>query len=70
MTGSQQRQATEVMALMIQRLCVTARMFKLSGLPSRFRPDTEEHLIILAACASATGNRSSKDEKTYPQPND
>lgn len=38
----------EVMAQMIRDLRVTTRLFELSGLPSRFRPDTEEHLAILA----------------------
>lgn len=39
----------DVMARMIRDLRVTTRIFELSGLPSRFRPDTEEHLDIIAA---------------------
>ena len=38
----------DVMASMIRDLRVTTRIFELSGLPSRFRPDTEEHLDIIA----------------------
>jgi DNA-binding GntR family transcriptional regulator len=38
-----------VMAQMIRDLRVTTRLFELSGLPSRFRPDTEEHLAIIRA---------------------
>ncbi|MEM7443006.1 MAG: GntR family transcriptional regulator [Pseudomonadota bacterium] len=39
----------DVMARMIRSLRITTRIFELSGLPSRFRPDTEEHLAIIAA---------------------
>ena len=42
----------DVMAQVIRDLRVTARIFELSGLPSRFRPDTEEHLQIIAALRS------------------
>jgi len=42
----------DVMAGMIRSLRITTRIFELSGLPSRFRPDTEEHLIIIAALRS------------------
>lgn len=38
----------DVMAQMIRDLRVTTRLFELSGLPSRFRPDTLEHLHIIA----------------------
>lgn len=41
-----------VMAQVIRDLRVTARIFELSGLPSRFRPDTEEHLQIIVALKS------------------
>ena len=41
-----------VMARMIKSLRVTTRLFELSGLPSRFRPDTEEHLAIIRALRS------------------
>lgn len=41
-----------VMAQVIRDLRVTARIFELSGLPSRFRPDTEEHLQIIEALKS------------------
>jgi DNA-binding GntR family transcriptional regulator len=43
----------DVMARMIRTLRVTTRLFELSGLPSRFRPDTEEHLAIIRALRSA-----------------
>ncbi len=39
----------DVMGGMIRTLRVTTRLFELSGLPSRFRPDTEEHLAIIRA---------------------
>lgn len=42
----------DVMAGMIRTLRVTTRLFELSGLPSRFRPDTEEHLAIIRALRS------------------
>lgn len=42
----------DVMAKVIRGLRVTTRLFELSGLPSRFRPDTEEHLDIIAALTS------------------
>lgn len=38
---------SDVMANVIRDLRVTTRLFELSGLPSRFRPDTEEHLHII-----------------------
>lgn len=41
-----------VMAQMIRDLRVTTRMFELSGLPSRIRPDCDEHLAIIAALES------------------
>jgi DNA-binding GntR family transcriptional regulator len=41
-----------VMAQIIRDLRVTTRMFELSGLPSRVRPDCEEHLAIIAALES------------------
>jgi len=37
----------DVMAQMIRDLRVTTRLYELSGLPSRFRPDTVEHLTII-----------------------
>jgi DNA-binding GntR family transcriptional regulator len=42
----------DVMAGVIRTLRVTTRLFELSGLPSRFRPDTEEHLAIIRALRS------------------
>ncbi|WAP66909.1 GntR family transcriptional regulator [Jiella pelagia] len=39
----------EVMAAMIASLRITTRLYELSGLPSRFRPDTEEHIAIIEA---------------------
>ncbi len=47
-----------VMAQLIRRLRVTARVFELSGLPSRFRPDTEEHLQIIAALRSGDADQA------------
>ncbi len=41
-----------VMAQIIRDLRVTTRMFELSGLPSRIRPDCDEHLAIIAALES------------------
>jgi DNA-binding GntR family transcriptional regulator len=41
-----------VMAQIIRDLRVTTRMFELSGLPSRVRPDCDEHLAIIAALES------------------
>ena len=43
-----------VMAQVIRDLRVTTRIFELSGLPSRFRPDTEEHLEIIDALKAGT----------------
>ena len=42
----------DVMAGIIQDLRVATRIFELSGLASRFRPDTEEHLTIIDAINS------------------
>jgi DNA-binding GntR family transcriptional regulator len=42
----------DVMAKVIRDLRVTTRLFELSGLPSRFRPDTEEHIRIIDALRS------------------
>jgi len=42
----------DVMAGVIRELRVTTRLFELSGLPSRHRPDTEEHLGIVNAVRS------------------
>ncbi len=47
-----------VMAQVIRELRVTARIFELSGLPSRFRPDTEEHLQIIEALRSGDAKRA------------
>ncbi len=47
-----------VMAQVIRDLRVTTRIFELSGLPSRFRPDTEEHLEIIAALKSGDSARA------------
>jgi DNA-binding GntR family transcriptional regulator len=47
-----------VMAQVIRDLRVTARIFELSGLPSRFRPDTEEHLQIIEALKSGNAGRA------------
>ena len=43
---------SEVMAKMIATLRITTRLYELSGLPSRFRPDTEEHIAIIDAIRS------------------
>ena len=42
----------DVMAKMIASLRITTRLYELSGLPSRFRPDTEEHIAIIDALRS------------------
>ena len=42
----------DVMAKMIATLRITTRLYELSGLPSRFRPDTEEHIAIIDAIRS------------------
>lgn len=42
----------DVMAATIRDLRVATRIFELSGLTSRFRPDTEEHLVIIEAIKS------------------
>ncbi len=47
-----------VMAQVIRDLRVTGRIFELSGLPSRFRPDTEEHLQIIEALKSGDAARA------------
>lgn len=47
-----------VMAQMIRDLRVTTRMFELSGLPSRIRPDCDEHLAIIAALESGDAARA------------
>lgn len=54
------KSGSEVMARVIKELRVTTRLFELSGLPSRFRPDTEEHLQIIKALRS--GDASSARE--------
>jgi DNA-binding GntR family transcriptional regulator len=47
-----------VMAQIIRDLRVTTRMFELSGLPSRIRPDCEEHLTIITALESGDPARA------------
>lgn len=47
-----------VMAQVIRDLRVTTRIFELSGLPSRFRPDTEEHLEIIEALKTGKAVRA------------
>ena len=42
----------DAMAAVIRELRVTTRLYELSGLPSRFRPDTEEHIAIVEAVRS------------------
>jgi len=48
----------DVMAQVIRDLRVTTRIFELSGLPSRFRPDMEEHLDIIEALKSGDPARA------------
>jgi DNA-binding GntR family transcriptional regulator len=48
----------DVMAGIIQDLRVSTRIFELSGLASRFRPDTEEHLTIIEAIRSGDPNKA------------
>ena len=48
----------EVMAKMIASLRITTRLYELSGLPSRFRPDTEEHIMIIEAMRSGEPERA------------
>lgn len=48
----------DVMAKMIRDLRVTTRLFELSGLPSRFRPDTEEHIQIIETVRSGDPARA------------
>ncbi|MBP0616831.1 GntR family transcriptional regulator [Jiella mangrovi] len=48
----------DVMAAMIASLRITTRLYELSGLPSRFRPDTEEHIAIIAALRSGDAERA------------
>ena len=48
----------DVMAQVIRDLRVTTRIFELSGLPSRFRPDTDEHLEIIEALKSGDPERA------------
>lgn len=47
-----------VMAQIIRDLRVTTRMFELSGLPSRVRPDCEEHLAIITALESGSATEA------------
>ncbi|MDH3581445.1 MAG: GntR family transcriptional regulator, partial [Hyphomicrobiales bacterium] len=53
-----QTSGNDVMAQVIRDLRVTTRIFELSGLPSRFRPDTEEHLEIIEALKSGDPARA------------
>ena len=55
----------DVMAQMIRDLRVTTRIFELSGLPSRFRPDTEEHLDIIEALKSGDAERAQESMVTH-----
>ncbi len=48
----------DVLAEVIQDLRMATRIFELSGLASRFRPDTEEHLIIIDAIRSGGRERA------------
>lgn len=48
----------EVMAKMIASLRITTRLYELSGLPSRFRPDTEEHIAIIDAIRAGDPERA------------
>ncbi len=48
----------DVMAKMIATLRITTRLYELSGLPSRFRPDTEEHIAIIDAIRSGDPERA------------
>lgn len=48
----------EVMADVIRRLRITTRLFELSGLPSRFRPDTEEHLQLVRVLRSGNSDEA------------
>lgn len=55
----------EVMAQMIRDLRVTTRIFELSGLPSRFRPDTEEHLDIIEKLRSGDAEAATVSMVTH-----
>lgn len=61
-----------VMAQIIRDLRVTTRMFELSGLPSRVRPDCEEHLAIITALesGSATEARAAMEQHIRSLAND
>ena len=48
----------DVMAAMIASLRITTRLYELSGLPSRFRPDTEEHIAIIEALRTGDADRA------------
>lgn len=55
----------EVMAHMIRDLRVATRIFELSGLPSRFRPDTEEHLDIIATLKAGDAEAATKSIRAH-----
>ena len=50
--------ADEMLHEMIASLRITTRLYELSGLPSRFRPDTEEHIMIIEAMRSGEPERA------------
>jgi DNA-binding GntR family transcriptional regulator len=55
----------EVMSDFIRRLRITTRLFELSGLPSRFRPDTEEHLQLVRVLRSGTADEARAAMKAH-----
>lgn len=50
-----QASGNEVMVKMIRDLRVTTRLFELSGLPTRVRPDVAEHVSIVEAMKAGDG---------------
>lgn len=54
-----------VQAAVIQDLRMATRIFELSGLASRFRPDTEEHLTILEALKSGNADQARDSMKAH-----
>ena len=55
----------DVMAEVISDIRVATRIFELSGLTSRFRPDTEEHLTIIEAIRSGDAEKARESMQAH-----
>ncbi|HTN62977.1 MAG TPA: GntR family transcriptional regulator [Devosia sp.] len=60
-----QASGNDVMVKMIRELRVTTRLFELSGLPSRVRPDVAEHINILEAIKAGNPELSHQQMRSH-----